>query len=377
MIYLLFAWLLAPLVYPLILLRRRGKVDRVLVVQTAKIGDVICGTPILREIKKRYPACRLSVMVTPITAELLEFNPHVDEIIKVDAALWRGFSGKLKLAAMIREGSYDAAVCLNPGVTFAFATFCGLVPIRLSVLPESAGVTSRLAGGLFTHLQRHTSGRLVIETYMAMLKGLDIDTANIDKEVYKVPGSDTKAEKALSTLKKPIVGIGVSSGNKLKELGEEKVAAIVATLLDELGGSIVLVGSEHDRRAADTVTALLGKRQEVVNAAGLFTLAELPALIERLSLYIGVDSGITYMADALAIPLVHLSGPIDTSEQRPYGKRVETVSYRLECVPCTYVFDAAYECRTGTRECIGLVRPEDITAAAVSLLKNTENRSTP
>ena len=59
-----------------------GKFKRVLVIQTAKIGDMICSAPIFREIKKKYPHLHLTVMQSPVTAELLKYNPYVDEVIE-------------------------------------------------------------------------------------------------------------------------------------------------------------------------------------------------------------------------------------------------------------------------------------------------------
>ena len=42
----------SPLIYLLITLRKKKTISRILIIQTAKIGDLICSTPVFREIKR-------------------------------------------------------------------------------------------------------------------------------------------------------------------------------------------------------------------------------------------------------------------------------------------------------------------------------------
>ncbi|MEK6568427.1 MAG: hypothetical protein AABZ27_06815, partial [Candidatus Omnitrophota bacterium] len=57
--------------------RRRQKkyFNRILVVRTDRIGDVVLTTPVLRALRENYPASHIAMMVNPQTKELLEGNP--------------------------------------------------------------------------------------------------------------------------------------------------------------------------------------------------------------------------------------------------------------------------------------------------------------
>ncbi|MBA4322721.1 MAG: hypothetical protein C0408_07885, partial [Odoribacter sp.] len=160
MIYAILTHLFSPLINLLIFLKRGKKISRILVIQTAKIGDLICSTPVFKEIKKKYPEAYLAVMVNPITKELLGHNPYVNEIIAVKSTDCTGLSGKIKLSGLIRKGKYNVALCLNPNVPFAVAMFWGLVPERLSVMPDFAGITFRIASAFHTHLEKHIRGKM-------------------------------------------------------------------------------------------------------------------------------------------------------------------------------------------------------------------------
>ena len=42
----------SPLIYLLIAIRKKKAISRILITQTAKIGDLICSTPVFREVKR-------------------------------------------------------------------------------------------------------------------------------------------------------------------------------------------------------------------------------------------------------------------------------------------------------------------------------------
>ena len=78
--------------YPIfaILVSRRRKnykkyAPRILIIpQLTRIGDLICATPVFRQIKEKYPHCHLAVLVTPKIAGIIKNNPHLDEIILLE-----------------------------------------------------------------------------------------------------------------------------------------------------------------------------------------------------------------------------------------------------------------------------------------------------
>jgi len=370
MIYILITYLASPVLYLLLFFRQRDAVKKILIIQTAKIGDLICTTPVFRGVKKKYPEAYIAVMANSAARELLENNPYIDEVLTIKHTDYKGFKGKLRLSGLIRKGKYDIGICLNPNIPFAIALFWGLVPIRISVMPDFSGFTFKLTSVFFSHLEKHIRGRTAVETYIQMLRTLGISSNDISKEVYKSKEADAKAEQIIGKINKPLIGIAVSSGNKLKELGTDKIAGIINTILDNMNAYIVLIGSEQETKTANTVLQAVAKRDSIINAVGKFNLKELPALIEKLSLFVGVDTGISYMADALSIPLIDIAGPSDMKDQRPTGKNAVIIQRTdLPCVPCSHTFESPYYCKINTRECIESVTTDEIFKEIKALLR--------
>ena len=370
MIYTLLTLLLSPL---LRLFLRPAAVppQRVLVIQVAKIGDAICTTPLLRELRAGLPQATIGVLAAAVTAPLLRANPRIDTVMVADPAQWRGLSGKLRLAARLRRERFDAVLCCNGGAVWPAVTLWAGIPLRIGVLPNFAGRTQALAGRLWTRGVRHRGERLIVATYFDMLRALGLAPAVADKEVFAAVGADERAAALLPEGGTPI-GIAVSAANKLKELGGDKLAAVAAGLLDAFPACrIVLLGTAGDAARAAAVLAALApaQRERVVDTCGRVALADLPALLRRLTAFVGVDSGLTYMADALALPLVSVAGPCNMAETRPVNPRATIIQRQLPCLPCAHIFRAPSTCHVGTLACVRDITAAEIEAAVRAVLR--------
>ncbi|MDP2795548.1 MAG: glycosyltransferase family 9 protein [Sulfurisoma sp.] len=373
MIQTLLTLLLAPL---LRLLARRPATPpaRVLVVQVAKIGDVISTTPLLRELRAGLPAAHIVVMAAPLTAPLLRANPRIDEVRIIASRDWRGLKAKLRLAARLRRDGFDAVLCCNGGATWPTLALWAGIPLRVGIAPNFGGRTSRLAARLWSCAVPHTQGRLVIETMLDLARPLGIAPGSLAKEAFAGPGAAAAAAACLPEGGQ-YIGIAVSAGNKMKELGTAKLAAVVGRLAAARpAATFVLLGADADREASQTLIADLpvAVAARVIDTCGRLELAAMPALLARLTLFIGVDSGLTYMADALPIPLVSVAGPADMEDARPLNSNARILRRPLPCVPCSHYFHAPYNCAIGTRACIVDVTVDEISAAALQLLARIE-----
>ena len=61
------------------LLKVRTRSPRVLLIRLDYIGDMLCATPLLGAIRKKYPACYLAVLGTSYNRCVLENNPDIDD----------------------------------------------------------------------------------------------------------------------------------------------------------------------------------------------------------------------------------------------------------------------------------------------------------
>lgn len=370
MIYLWLTALFAPL-----LRWRAGRTNgaprSALLVQTAKIGDFVCTTPLIRELRRGWPEAELHLLVDAVNEPLARHNPYGARVHVLPAGGLKGMSGRLWLWRLLRRHAVDATVCVSPSLVHWLVPLWAGVAVRASVMPNYDGGSYRRAVRFLTHSEAHRAGRLLLETEFALLRRLGLAPSDTAKEAWMAPDAQATADAILGGVRPPYVGIGVSAGNKLKELGEDKLLALATKLLQQSAAGLVLVGGPADREMAGRVCqrlAATGHAARILDASGKLDLSRLPALLSRLDVYVGVDSGITYLAEAAGVAVVDLMGPADADDQRPTGAHAIVVRTALPCAPCSHAFRAPYDCAIGTRACVRDADIDDLAGKVLALL---------
>ena len=369
MIYVLLTYLLVPWWWLAKRLQRRGKIERILLVQTAKIGDMLCATPVILALRQHYPDAELTVLHAPVTGKIIAGLSEVDHCIAIRSDSWRGLAGKWRLARLIAAGRYDLAVNLSPSLPLLCGLIWAGVPRTLSIMPTRVGRTLAALRRCIDITEQHRPGELVLATKQRLLQQQGI-AMGLRKKMAIAASGEAVCDRLGITRDHSAIGLAISSANKLKELGEDLLSALVTRLLQDYPGQVVLIGGPEDGPSATAVVGRVQGGERVINAAGAFQLDELPALMQRLKLFIGVDSGLTYLADTFDVPLVSVVGPMDFREQRPMGERVRFVVKKPACYPCVFIFDTPYYCKQKNRGCITTVAVDDIVFAINDALRD-------
>ncbi len=290
--------------------RARGEFRILVIPQLTRIGDLVCAMPVFRAIKQRYPRSFLAVMMTGKIAPLVKNNPYIDEIVQYST---KDLMGVIK---SVQARYFDWSFALAPSSLVGAIMAWGLVPRRAKIVRAGKPWGEAVTDGLATHPFLYKHGDYLPGEYLKMLKFIGIDNVNTEKEVFVTQEGEKKAEAFLPPDNKPLVGISITAGNKIKEWGDEKFIELAKRILDKYkNAKIILIGSKNDKSRIEAVEGALPSG--VALSATDFTLEELPSLIKRLDLYIGVDTGPIYIAEALGTPLVDIIGPVDPSEQPP------------------------------------------------------------
>lgn len=372
MIYILLTWLLAPLWWPLALMR--GLVcsmpKRILIAEIAGIGDVVCSTAVFKAVRDRYPEAHITLMVDTVLTELAAQDRNIDEIIPFAYGAQRGLKGRLALVTCMRR--FDTVVCLIPSAAQLAAACWAAIPRRYSVLPDVPTASYQWLAPLMTHVQAHQPNTPFVGTQLQLLLHMGVKQGNLTRHLHVQASSRVHMHDLLHRPATCWIGIAVGSGQGIKAIQPQVLEAVIDLVLSNQGLGVVLIGGTKET----TLAAQLAQghaTDRLVNTAGQINLADLPAIIERLSVFVGVDSGVTYMADALGIPMVYLPGPANPKDQGPIKAKRITLEKALPCAPCSRVFVTPKQCATGTHGCIAAFTSADIYEAVLRLMKETDH----
>jgi heptosyltransferase-2 len=108
-------------------------------------------------------------------------------------------------------------------------------------------------------------------------------------------------------------------------------------------------------------------RRNSFNAAGLLSLGELIALLQRSTLILTNDSGPMHIAAALGRPVVALFGPESPALYGPPAGATRTIYKAVSCSPCLNVYNAKlFVCPYHAR-CMKEISTTDVLDAIRSL----------
>lgn len=372
MIYILLTWLLAPLWWPLAQVRKLvfKTPQRILIAEIAGIGDVVCSAAVFKAVRARYPQVHIALMVDTVLVDLAAQDTSLDQIIPFSYSAQRGLKGRLSLMRCMR--GFDTVVCLIPSAAQLTAMCWAGAPRRYSVLPDLPARSYKWLSPLMTHALAHETNTPFVGTQLRMLEPLGVKQGDLSRHILVQESSRVHMKAWLHRPATLWVGIAIGSGQGIKAIQTSVLEAVIHQLLQTEGLGVVLIGGPKEAPLANQLTQVINS-DRLVNTAGQIKLADLPALIELLIVFVGVDSGVTYIADTLGIPMVYLPGPANPKDQGPIKAKRITLEKPLPCAPCSRVFVTPKTCAIGTHDCIASFTASDIHRAVLCLLRETDH----
>ncbi len=354
-------------------LRASGGPARFLMVQTAKIGDLVYASGVWRAIKAAQPDAHVALLAHATTAPLVEHDPALDAIHTIDAVGLRGLAGKWRLARLVRAGRYDAALCLAPSLGLAVGLLWGLVPQVVLLVPDVAGKTFRFVARLASRVE-HRRGEPLSAAYGSMLAAAGLAGDTRTRALVAAPESSARVGRFLTERRVTpgtlLVGIAPATGNPVKQWVAGRVAALADLICTWPDARAVLIGSAADRPLIEAILTRMrgGARDVTIDAAGAFPLEDLPSLIWNLNLLVAGDSGPLHIAEAMGVPAVIIGGPADLRE-RDLRTEHALVQKDLPCLPCVSAFAAPYTCPLGHHRCLQETEVGEVWAAVRAMLE--------
>ena len=299
---------------------------KLLIIQTAFLGDVVLTIPLIQAAKK-YLKAQISVICIPSTKNILEGHPSIDEIIIFDKKeTEKGFFSLIKFVKTIKGKKFDVAVIPHPSFK------SGLIPY-LAAIPERIGFSNSAGRFFFTDKVFFDKNKHQLERYLDLLKHFGVEISKEKTEIH-IDGKDEKLADDILPKDKIIFGINPGSIWATKRWPAERYAELSDKISKDIGGQIVIFGGPDDIETAAKVEKNM--KSKAVNLSGKTTLKQLSALIKKCRVFITNDSGSMHIAAALNIPVVAIFGPtIKQFGFFPYSKKAIVVEKNVPCKPCS------------------------------------------
>jgi heptosyltransferase-2 len=313
--------------------------SRVVILAPNWLGDVVMALPAIADVRRRFPAARLTVAARRSVADVFTLIPFVDRLVPLE---WGGRwwqRGPLEAdAARLREVEAELAILLPNSFASAWL-------VKSAAIRERWGYATDLRRPLLTRAVPRPGGSMHQGVYYQHLtRELGIDSGPLEP-VLKVSDAVTAAARRFLAERgwqesRPVVVFapGAAYGTAKRWI-PASVAQVASTLVRERGATCVLVGSRADRETTMQIRAALPEAASahVLDVTGETTIESLAGVMGLAAACVSNDSGAMHVAAAVGAPLVAVFGPTNEYETAPLareGCRAVILTHPVWCRPC-------------------------------------------
>jgi len=344
------------------MLRTKNMMTKILVVQTAFIGDLILTMPLIQVLKKKFNDSLIDLLCIPETRGIVENNPLINNIIVYNKRADRSLRGLIKIIKIIRINNYDCIISPHRSFRSSFISY-------FSGCKETTGFDISSLSFLYKNKVTYIKRIHEIVRNLRLLEPLDIFQNEIVKPDIFIP--DKTKLKIKRILEKNEIGskFVVSAPGSVwftKRFPAGKITEVF-NLLSENDIKIFLIGSAEDKFFVDEIISKSGNKN-LFNLCGDLSLLESAELIRLSALLITNDSAPLHIANAVDTKVIAIFGAtVPSFGFFPYGKNdVLFETNGLKCRPCSV--HGGNKCPIKSFDCMQNIPEEDIAKAVINSL---------
>ena len=346
------------------------RATKILCIRLDSLGDVLMTTPAIRALKRSGAERRITLLTSPAGAQVAEMVPEIDQAL-VYAAPWMKATGprpdarkEFALIESLRRAHFHAAVVFtvysqNP-LPSAFLCYLAGIPLRLAHCHENPYqlLSDWVADPEPSQLVRHE-----VRRQLDLVAQVGCRT-NDERLSLRVPtAARERVGRLLAALRvkgRRWIVIHPGSTAASRRYPPEQFAEVARLLAQKKRYQVVFTGVAEETELVGRIRAAM--RCESHSLCGRLNLGELAALLEAAPLLVSNNTGPVHVAAALGTPVVDLYA-LTNPQHTPWAVPHRVLSHE---VSCKYCYKSV--CPAGHHDCLRLVTPAEIVAAAEELL---------
>lgn len=298
--------------------------QKILVIQTAFIGDVILATGVLEKLHQHYPQAQLDFLVRKGNEGLVKNHPFINQTLVWDKKTGK-YKNLMKMLKTIRAKRYDLVVNIQRFANSGFLT-------AFSKAKMKVGFDKNPFSWAFDKKVPHeiNNGKHEVERNHDLIA--EFTDSNAAKP--KLYPSDADFEKVSDLKSEPFICFAPASVWFTKQFPKEKWIEFLSAT--DFQGKIYALGAPSDQALCDEIIQK-SDNQTAENLCGKLSLLESAALMQDAQMNYANDSAPMHLASAMNAPTAAIFcstipdfgfGPLSQNS------KVIQIEEPLACRPC-------------------------------------------
>lgn len=301
--------------------------NRILIIQTASLGDVILSTSLAETLHKQYPESSIDYLIKDGYQGLFQGHPFINEVLT-----WNKKKGKYlnlwSLAKQIRKTNYDAVINIQ---RFASSGFL----LAFSGARFRAGFAKNPLSFTFSHRVKHVIKNELgspheIYRNLKLIEPL----VKLQAERPKIYPSKLDEENVKQYKNNKYITISPASLYFTKQFSCEKWVELIDNI--SIATSVILLGGKEDIELCDKIIKSC-KRGVVFNLAGQLTFLESASVMQDAIINYVNDSAPLHLTSAVNAPVAAVfCSTVPEFGFGPLADNATTIEteVKLNCKPC-------------------------------------------
>jgi lipopolysaccharide heptosyltransferase I len=341
---------------------------RIALLKPSALGDIVHSLPVLTALRRLYPTAHICWIVNRAYAGLLEGHRDLDELLPFDrGALRRGMGSAVRnswsFVRQLRARRFDLVIDLQGLLRSGLMALASGAPRRIGVADCREGAhlcyTDLVDGPDRERLHAVERCWLVVQA----LGGGDMP---IEFHVPLQPAALDWASATLADCPRPWLVLAAGARWQTKLWPVEYFATLARRTQQQLGGTVLLVGTADDVSRSRAVAVLLSGK--VCDLTARSDLPQLAALLSRADVVLANDTGPLHLAAALGRPVV---APYTCTGTRRHGPFRNNHTCVETTVPCR----ASYLRKCSRMDCHRDLTPDRLWPVLEEVLATCQRRS--
>jgi heptosyltransferase-2 len=303
--------------------------EKILVIQTAFIGDAILTLPMIQKLKFILPDSKIDILAIPSTAEIFSASPYVSSTIIIDKrGKHKSISGLFNFIKELKKNNYTRIYSPHRSLRTSFI-------VMMLGVKETYGFSNSSFKYAYKYLREYIPLHHEVQRNLDLIGYVYKDDWKILPEVRISESIEKKIDSFILENKFDgnIAAIAPGSIWNTKRYPEIYFKDIVKYFRENLY-TVVLIGSEKDKTLCDGIAN--GFKEGVVSAAGRFSIIETIGFLKKTKIIISNDSAPTHFGMCANIPVLTIyCSTVPGFGFSPYNYGSSFVSLNdLNCKPC-------------------------------------------
>ena len=323
---------------------------KVLIIRFSSLGDIILATPLLRNLKLKYPGISLDFILKRQYQKVLKNNPNISKLYFYE----KDKKNIEKLISDLKQENYDLVIDLQNNF-------------------RSAAITKALDICTYKFNKRTLDKFLLVKFKINNLKDAPqipvryasvIPGINLEEEGLELIYPDHSS--GLIRGKDKLIGFAPGSRHFTKMWPKEYYERL-GNLLLESGYNIVLLGGNDDIQICADIS---GKIPGSINLCKEDNILQTAADMKECKAVVCNDSGMMHTACALKVPvMVFFGSTVKEFGFTPYkNSNLILENNSLTCRPCSHI--GRERCPKGHFKCMLETGPEKAYEALIKFIEN-------